>query len=79
MSVTVEQDRIILAGAATVEDAEPLLAALLDYPTLVIDVSSLVRAHLAVVQLLHAAERPLSGAPQDIFLRDVVLAPLMNP
>jgi hypothetical protein len=45
----------------------------------VIDVSSLLRAHLAVVQLLHAAGRPLSGAPQDIVLRDVVLAPLMNP
>ncbi|MFC4594944.1 hypothetical protein [Sphingobium tyrosinilyticum] len=79
MSVTIGQDRIILTGAATVEDAERLLAALLDHPTHVIDVSSLVRAHLAVVQLLHAAGRPLSGVPQDNFLREVVLGLLMNP
>ncbi|HKT78043.1 MAG TPA: hypothetical protein VJQ78_15015 [Sphingobium sp.] len=78
MSVIVEADRIRLVGAATVEDAEPLLAALVDHPGHPVDVADLVRAHLAVVQLLHAAGRRLSGRPEDPFLRAMALGPLMQ-
>lgn len=77
MSVVVEQDRIILAGHAGVEEAEPLLGALCEHPHLPVDVSSLARAHLAVVQLLHAAGRPLVGLPPDPFLRTMGLAGLL--
>ena len=78
MSVVIESDRIRLVGAATVEEAEPLLAALLDHPDHAVDVSGLAGAHMAVVQLLHAAGRPLLGQPANPFLRDRALAPLIK-
>ncbi|WP_022681587.1 hypothetical protein [Sphingobium bisphenolivorans] len=78
MSVMVDKDRIRLIGAARVEDAEPLLAALLEHPALPVDISAFTRAHLAVVQLLHAAGRPLTGSPDGSFLRDVALTCLMQ-
>jgi hypothetical protein len=78
MSVSIGRDRIVLAGHASVEDAEPLLVALADHPEHGIDVSGLTRAHLAVVQLLHASRRPLLGRPGDPFLRDMVLAGLVE-
>lgn len=74
MSVTVDSDRIRLSANAAVEDAEPLLRALIEQPALCIDVEGLVSAHFAVVQLLKAAGRPIVGQPSNPFLRDFVLA-----
>ena len=79
MTVAVVGDCIVLSGVASVEDAEPLLVALVDHPGHHIDVSGLTRAHLAVVQLLHAAGRPLTGQPRDDVLRDMALRPLIEP
>ncbi|TZG28715.1 hypothetical protein [Sphingomonas montanisoli] len=62
---------ILLSGIASVEDAEPLLAALIDQPGCAIDVTGLDRAHLAIVQLLCAAGRPLVSKPGEGFLRDL--------
>ncbi|KXU32205.1 hypothetical protein A0J57_12260 [Sphingobium sp. 22B] len=78
MSVVVEEDRIILSGAATVEDAEPLLAALLEHPHHRIDIAGLARAHLAVVQLVLAAGRPVIGRPESPFLREIAFASPMQ-
>ncbi len=78
MSVSIAPDRIMLSGAATVEDAEPLLAALLEYPAHDVDVSALTRAHLAVVQLLHAARRPIVGQPEDGALPGMALTALIQ-
>lgn len=72
MSVVVEAERIRLSGTAGVEDAEPLLAALLDHPGLTIDIASLTRAHMAVVQLLLGCGRPIAGRPDDPGLRAVL-------
>lgn len=76
MTVAIGKGCILLSGHATVEDAEPLLAALADHRKYSVDVSSLTRAHLAVVQLLHAAGRPLLGEPPDPFLSGMALAGL---
>lgn len=78
MSVVVEKERIVLAGHAGVEEAELLLAALLDHAGLPVDVTELTRAHLAVVQVLHAAGRTLVGAPSDPFLGTMVLGGLVS-
>lgn len=77
MSVIVSADRILLSGMASVEDAEPLLAALLEHPGHGIDISALTRAHLAVVQLLHAARRPLIGQTEGA-LRELGLNALIQ-
>ncbi|MBT2246105.1 MULTISPECIES: hypothetical protein [Sphingobium] len=76
MSVTVESDYILISGHALVEDAEPLLEALSQFPNHRINVSGLIRAHLAVVQLLHAAGRPLTGVEVDGFRANMALASL---
>lgn len=76
MSVSLSADRILLSGAASVEDAERLLAALLEQPDHAIDLSGLKSAHLAVVQLLHAAGRPLLGLDDNAFLRGIALRSL---
>lgn len=78
MSVACEPDRIVLSGHAGVEDAETLLGALLDHPTLPVDVGALSRAHLAVVQILHAAGRPLVGVPDEHVLRTWALVGLLR-
>lgn len=69
MTVAIADRHIILSNNATVEDAERLLAALTDHPDFAIDVATLGQAHLAVVQLLHAARRRLVGAPTEAVLR----------
>lgn len=78
MSVTIADDRIILSGTASVEEAEPLLAALTDNPAFPIDVGGLAKAHFSVVQLLHAAQRPLVGVPHSPFLRQFALVELIE-
>jgi len=69
MTVSMTSEAIVLAGACGVEEAEIVLAALLDHPTLPVDVAALSGAHLAVVQVLRAAARPLAGKPQHPLLQ----------
>lgn len=76
MSVSVEKDRIVLSGHASIEDAERLLAALCEHPGHPVDILRLSRAHLAVAQLLHASGRTLLGPPPDPFLHGQALAGL---
>lgn len=78
MSVVMTTDSIVLSGVVRVEDAETLLAALIDHPCHKVDVSDLTHAPLAVVQLLHAAARPLTGQPASAFLREHALTGLIQ-
>lgn len=78
MSVAIGNDSILLSGHAMVEDAEALLTALVDHPGHGVDVSGLTRAHLGVIQLLHASRRRIIGAPADPFLRGRALAGLIE-
>lgn len=79
MSVRVGDDAIFLEGNCVVEDAEQLLAALLDCPDHVVDVAGVVKAHLAVVQLLHAAGQSIRGQSDDAFVRCVMPADQIGP
>jgi len=67
MGVRIEQRTIHIEGAASVADAEPLLAALLENPGRVIDLSGASRIHSAVVQLLLALRPEVVGKPADPF------------
>ena len=76
MTVRVDEDIVHLEGACPVNDAEPLLAALQVIPAVIVDVSTVTRLHLAVVQLLMASRATIRGVPADPFLRDFVLPQL---
>lgn len=77
MTVMIEQSVVRLIGSCGVEDAEPLLSAIEDDPQRPIDVSGLVRAHMAVVQLLVMARPPIEGSPDGAFLREMLI-PLLR-
>lgn len=79
MSVRVGEDAIFLEGNCIVEDAEPLLSALLDCPDHVIDVTGVAKAHLAVVQLIHAVGRSIRGRSDDAFVSSVMPAGQIGP
>lgn len=68
MSVAVEGDRIRLVGRCPAGDAEALLVALQDHPALAVDVAGAGKLHLAVLQVLLAAGRSVTGEPQHPFL-----------
>ena len=68
MSVEVRNGVIELAADCPSEDAEALLAALLADPKVAIDWRACDRAHMAVVQVLLAAGRPVIGPPRGAFV-----------
>jgi hypothetical protein len=67
MSVRVASGVVHLVGNCPVEDAEPLLVALLDGCTDV-DLGAASRLHMAVAQLLVARRPAIVGVPSDPFL-----------
>lgn len=52
MSIAVGSDRIVIAGVARVEDAEPLANALIAAPETTVDLSACSDLHGAVLQVL---------------------------
>lgn len=59
---------IFLEGDCGVEEAEPLLQALAETPSAVIDWSGCGRLHTAVVQLVLATKTPVRGPCGDPWL-----------
>jgi len=75
MTIKVEARRVVLSGACMVDEAEPLLAALLDDPsrTVVIDSD---RIHTALCQVLMAVRPAIRVERADAFFTEHLL-PLM--
>ena len=71
-----EDGAIGLEGDCPVEEAETLLAALLERPEAPVDWRRCNSAHTAVVQVLLALQPSMVGEPDDEFLRRWV-APLL--
>ena len=70
MTVRLAEDGAVhLEGDCSVEEAETLLAALLDQPAAAVDWRRCRGAHTAVVQVLIALRPPMMGEPDDEFLR----------
>ncbi|MFH5923011.1 hypothetical protein [Roseomonas xinghualingensis] len=76
MSVRLEGSVIRLEGECRAEDAEPLLSLLQEEAGRVVDLTSAVRLHTAVIQVLLALRPPLAGPAGDPFLARW-LAPLL--
>ena len=61
--------QIRLSGAVPLDEAEPLLRLLIDYPDAAVDWTACTACHSAVLQVLLAARRPMIGPPASNFLR----------
>ncbi len=68
MTVKSEEGRIVLEGRCRIEDAETLLQALQYSPGSIVDIQHADKLHTAVVQVLLAANRPISGISKQEFL-----------
>lgn len=68
MSVIVESGEIRLCGRCLADDAETLLAALLNHPGTPVSIENVQKLHLAVVQVLLAAGAEVQGSPANPFL-----------
>ena len=74
MSVSLGQDgNIQLAGEVSAADAEPLLQLLYVSPEAAIDWRDCVACHTAVVQVILASRRRLSGPPAGAALKRWIL------
>ena len=78
MSVTVDDDRIAIAGMARVEDAEPLANALLASPDRLVDLSACSALHGAVLQVLLVLGPHVVGNVGNPSL-EPWLTPLLSP
>ncbi len=70
MTIRIDDQTIFLEGICRVEDAEPLLQAITSSPDAMADIGGATRIHLALIQILIAAQTPVKGVPADPFLRD---------
>lgn len=77
MSVTVEDGVIRLSGRCSAEDAESLLVALQEAEDPIVDLEGAQKLHMAVTQVLLAANPAIRGTPENAFLADRLL-PLLR-
>lgn len=77
MTIIARENGIALIGECRVEDAETLLQKLRDAPDAPIDIAACGRLHMAILQVLLAAGRPVRGVPGDPFLQRWLL-PLLH-
>ncbi len=76
MTLRLEGSIVYLEGDCTVDQAEPLAAAL-DNGALTVDLSQCQRLHSALAQALLRYRPTLQGASRVLFIRDV-LAPALS-
>ena len=78
MTVRLSDGVIVLEGACLLDDATILLDLMLANPAAMTDLDECARAHMAVAQILLAAQRPVLRPPRDAFLRErlAVLLPI---
>lgn len=77
MSIEIAGTTVRIVGNAAVEDAEPLLAALLDDPARTVDLDHAAHLHSAVIQLLLAIRPTIAGMPAHPFFAAWIL-PLLD-
>ena len=77
MSIAVAAHIVRIVGNAPVEDAEPLLTALLDDPSRPVDLADAGHLHSAVIQLLLALRPVVTGTAAHPFF-ETWIAPLLD-
>jgi len=76
MTVRFAEGRIELSGDCPLEDAETLLAALIEHPEAAIDLTRCTSLHTAVVQPILAAKATIVGASADPFVESHLIPAL---
>ncbi|WP_218014942.1 hypothetical protein [Teichococcus rhizosphaerae] len=77
MTLRLDGGTLHLEGDCGSEEAEPLLALLLEEPSRAVSLAGARTLHTALVQVLLALRPPLAGLPAEPFLRRWV-APLLD-
>ncbi len=77
MSVHLAEGAIRIEGDGRVEDAETLLRLLQENSSAPIEIKDCGRLHMAVVQVMMASRRPVSGVASNAFVREQV-TPLLS-
>ncbi len=78
MTVRLADDRIVLEGRCSAEDAEALLGALETLRRGPVDLSGATRMHFAVVQILFALRPEILNLPAECPLAAGLLSPLAS-
>jgi hypothetical protein len=78
VSVQLIDGQAQLRGDCMVEDAEALLRILQENPSSTIDIKDCGRIHMAVVQVILAAHRPVLSVPANPFVREWLLPQLLG-
>ena len=65
MPITYDGDVATITGIATIDEAEGLLAFLRSAHAPVVDVTSLIRVHTAIAQILRASSAEIRGDVED--------------
>lgn len=65
MTIRMEEDCIYLEGIISVEEAEPLLAWLIEHPDGAVDLTQCEHLHTSSLQLLLATDRDLRFHPDN--------------
>lgn len=78
MSVRLSGGAVRLEGDCPVEDAEALLTLLQENSAATIHINDCGRLHMAVMQVLLAARRPIQGTPGNGFVREWLLPQLLG-
>lgn len=76
MTVRLAEDRIVLEGRCSAEDAEALLSALEALRRGPVDLTRATRMHFAVVQILFALRPAILNLPAECPLAARLLSPL---
>jgi ribosome maturation factor RimP len=78
VTVALADGKVQLRGDCLVEDAEMLLQLLQENPAGAIDIKDCGRLHMAVVQVMLAARRPVLGVPGKVFVREWLLPQMLT-
>lgn len=74
MPIELSDDRAVLSGVCSVEEAEGLLSWVLQHPDAPVDASDCEHLHSAVLQVLMARRPPIAALPASERLRQVLQA-----
>lgn len=72
MPLKITRGRCVLSGAATIEDAEPLVGWLAGHPEKAVDISAATYLHTAVLQVIAASGFRMKGEPADRFSAEAI-------
>lgn len=74
MSVVLKNGSIVLSGACGVEEAETLVNLIQGNPDTAVNLAEAGPVHTALWQVLLALAPPVTGEPQDPFIRQWIVA-----